>query len=620
MEKSDDAIAPGWIDFWRLWRHCLCRFGWYPLFVAPLVTCACLLDIYSTTGCDFIRLDIGFIPTNDIWSTSASYAQLGLFSYDTNRDDENKWKRSFNNGCQAYSSDFESVFINEDQTWSISRILAYISGISSLVALSTAWLLTVTPIPASFFWPGVLLPAVILAMLTGAAKFVFFDTHICTEELWYVDEASDPVAAQSCDLGESSVFGVASVAAYFFCTILICFRSPQKRELDENYGRPQTAILNQAGGDSTGTPNTLAEIGYSKSDPEQGEETAVVASVQQQQQQEQSVVAAPLRKRVSLNDMSERTAKMNNSNNNDINTAPQVIVEHGRHHTRNTSDVTWITDPTYTSFNDRTKNLGLGLSPRSPVPTRISEATESSEEEGDLEWNKDGHPIIIAINDSDGSIDQTLSTKSLNGLPPRPNRTKSDISSNNGCNHRPLQSSISNSSSGRTHSTSESDDAGSVHSRISRISFSETYASDDISGLGHYSIGSQQTKSTGAPSVVQIPTSRSSSTRHHHHTFSGGSPGSISHSPGNRKASRYNKKRSEHDKFLNTNQQEHDIFLNNNNHHDHSHTRTDSKRELITLPRLDESLEDHGDLINQCVRDLHQSFATGDNANGYKTL
>ena len=413
MEKSDDAIAPGWIDFWRLWRHCLCRFGWYPLFVAPLVTCACLLDIYSTTGCDFIRLDIGFIPTNDIWSTSASYAQLGLFSYDTNRDDENQWKRSFNNGCQAYSSDFESVFIQEDQTWSISRILAYISGISSLVALSTAWLLTITPIPASFFWPGVLLPAVILAMLTGAAKFVFFDTHICSEELWYVDESSDPVAAQSCDLGESSVFGVASVAAYFFCTILICFRSPQKRELDENYGRPPTT-LNQAGGDnSTGTSHTLAEIGYSKSDPEQGEEAAVVASVQQQQQ-EQSAVAAPL---------------------SDVNTplnAPQVIVEHDRHHTRNTSDVTWITDPTYTSFNERTRNLGLGaLSPRSPVPPRISEATESSEEEEDLEWNKDGHPIIIAINDSDGSIDHTLSTKSLNGVPQRPNLTNSDMSSGN---------------------------------------------------------------------------------------------------------------------------------------------------------------------------------------------
>ena len=117
-------------------------------------------------------MNIGFVPTNDVWESSN--AQLGLFSFDSHEDDKNKWKRSFNNGCQVYPPNFESIFIDPDQTWYMSRILAYISGIASLVAVATAWLLTITPIPASFFWPGVLLPAVILAMLTGAAKFVFF--------------------------------------------------------------------------------------------------------------------------------------------------------------------------------------------------------------------------------------------------------------------------------------------------------------------------------------------------------------------------------------------------------------------------------------------------------------
>lgn len=190
----------------------LCRFGWYPLFIAPLVTCAAMLDIYSSTGCDFIRMNIGFVPVNDVWKDS-SHMQLGIFSYDSHQDDDNKWKRSFNNGCQSYSAEFESIFIASDQTWSITRILAYISGISSLVALSTAWLLTITPLPASFFWPGVLLPAVVLSMLTGAAKFVFLDATICKEALWFVDGSSSPVSAQSCDIGESSVFCIAAVCS-----------------------------------------------------------------------------------------------------------------------------------------------------------------------------------------------------------------------------------------------------------------------------------------------------------------------------------------------------------------------------------------------------------------------
>ena len=96
-------VPDGLVDAWRLWRHCLCRFGWYPLFVAPLVTCACILDLFSSTGCDFIRMDIGFVPVNEAWQDSR--AQLGLFSYDSHQTDKNKWKRSFNNGCQPFSDD-----------------------------------------------------------------------------------------------------------------------------------------------------------------------------------------------------------------------------------------------------------------------------------------------------------------------------------------------------------------------------------------------------------------------------------------------------------------------------------------------------------------------------------
>lgn len=98
LVKVED-VAPGLTDAWRLWRHCLCRFGWMPILVAPLITCAAFMDLYSTTGCDFIRLDIGFVLVNEVWDGPT--AHLGIFSYDSFEIDSNKWKRSFNNGCQG---------------------------------------------------------------------------------------------------------------------------------------------------------------------------------------------------------------------------------------------------------------------------------------------------------------------------------------------------------------------------------------------------------------------------------------------------------------------------------------------------------------------------------------
>lgn len=93
------GVAPGLPVVWRLWRNCLCRFGWYPIFVAPLITCAAFMDLYSSSGCDFMRLDIGFVPVNEVWSGPTAY--LGLFGFYSFEVDRNKWKRSFNNGCQG---------------------------------------------------------------------------------------------------------------------------------------------------------------------------------------------------------------------------------------------------------------------------------------------------------------------------------------------------------------------------------------------------------------------------------------------------------------------------------------------------------------------------------------
>ena len=101
----------------------------------------------------------------------------------------------------------------------------------------TAWLFVFTPLPASFFWPGVLLPALLIAFISEGSKFLFLDTAACRSALWYPSGTDSlPVVAQSCHLGKTSYYAMAATAAFFICLIMVCVLSPKKRELDENFG------------------------------------------------------------------------------------------------------------------------------------------------------------------------------------------------------------------------------------------------------------------------------------------------------------------------------------------------------------------------------------------------
>lgn len=125
----------GFKHIWKLWRHCCCRFGWYPLLVAPIVTAACLLDVYSSFGCEFIHVNVGFIPSNDAWSQST--ATLGLFQFSgAPVTDSNSFFQDFmTEGCNPYSNGFEAHFISGDRTWEVARVMSYISGIAGMVAV-----------------------------------------------------------------------------------------------------------------------------------------------------------------------------------------------------------------------------------------------------------------------------------------------------------------------------------------------------------------------------------------------------------------------------------------------------------------------------------------------------
>lgn len=126
---------------WRLWRHCCCRYGLYPLLVVPIATLACLLTIYSSVGCKFIEIDIGFEPTNTGWNTTAPY-HFGLFYYhDASMEHDNLYQSSFHSGCTKYSDTFYDNFIGTDRTFKMTQIMTIISCASSALAMvcRTEW-------------------------------------------------------------------------------------------------------------------------------------------------------------------------------------------------------------------------------------------------------------------------------------------------------------------------------------------------------------------------------------------------------------------------------------------------------------------------------------------------
>jgi hypothetical protein len=282
--RSSKVNAPqGLRACWRYWRYCMCTAGWYPVLVAPLVSVGFLLSLYSTAGCEFVNLSVGFTPINDAWNESR--ADLGLFYYqrvyqasddqpftasssnqqdgtslatsaigNTTRNSTTAESKIVDNmsgdkfrdfvhsdACEWYTKDFENNVILKDRTWKVSRIMATIALSSSLLTCLTAWLIVFAPTPVGCVWPAVLLPASVIAFVTEGSKFLIFGIVLCRDSVWFPSGVDSlPEHAESCTLGRSSYAGIAAGVLHLIALLCICLKAPNKRRLDPQFDRSNT--------------------------------------------------------------------------------------------------------------------------------------------------------------------------------------------------------------------------------------------------------------------------------------------------------------------------------------------------------------------------------------------
>ncbi|KAL3915979.1 MAG: hypothetical protein SGILL_005389 [Bacillariaceae sp.] len=119
--------------------------------------------------------------------------------------------------------------------------MAYVAAGGGILATVTVWLFVLTPMPVSFLWPGVMLPALLAAFLSEGSKFLFLDTAICRNTVWFPPGAdSSPRIASGCSLGVTGKLAIAAASIFFFSLVVVCLRSPERRDLELYYGMEYT--------------------------------------------------------------------------------------------------------------------------------------------------------------------------------------------------------------------------------------------------------------------------------------------------------------------------------------------------------------------------------------------
>jgi hypothetical protein len=215
------------------------------------MTAACLLSLYSSTGCEYVELSVGFTPINP--ALNQSQVNFGFFYYQPlkdddvvatdveerageDEDDENDLPEVLFEGCKSYTTAITDDYVNKDRTWKVARIMAMVAAATSGLGSILAWFFVFTPLSPSA-WPGIFLPLVMIAFIAEGSKFLIFDIALCRNSIWLPSGVDSlPQSAESCELGTSALSGIAAGSLLLVVLLAVCLKVPEYRDLDPDYG------------------------------------------------------------------------------------------------------------------------------------------------------------------------------------------------------------------------------------------------------------------------------------------------------------------------------------------------------------------------------------------------
>lgn len=197
-----------------------------------MTSAAWTFSMLSNFDCRFTKVNVGFHPANSALETSEFGVGLWTFENVENRCVEYSTAR-YAGSVVGRGTHYRNWFMNNDTSWCMSRLSAFVSLISGLVAIISLCM-------EQFFLTGrrrkskqakVTAIATMFALLSEIAKIIsFFLTDLCmSQQIWQLPSndtiyGTNTSKAEKCSPGRGAIACIVSILTYFV-PLILCLKS-----------------------------------------------------------------------------------------------------------------------------------------------------------------------------------------------------------------------------------------------------------------------------------------------------------------------------------------------------------------------------------------------------------
>ena len=200
-----------------------------PTIRAILLTVALLLSTYVVLGCNFITVNVGFVPEN--LAVEPTF-DLGLWSYPPSATGEK------GSQCLKYPDAFTKEYVTWDGRWVFARSSSLLVILLGWISLILAWLLAIKRprLKPTLKYKIALAFLAGLMLLFQCFTFVFLQISLCTDEVWVHTSPHGKALryrAESCKLSSQGNMAIGSLVLYFVLVVALC-QSRMREQMEHN--------------------------------------------------------------------------------------------------------------------------------------------------------------------------------------------------------------------------------------------------------------------------------------------------------------------------------------------------------------------------------------------------